>query len=88
MPSTLRSGAVPRPLALALSALNKIAEEAALSCHACKEMKAELASGRRPDPRIERDHRRLCPGVHAWPALAQIAWPIAWPPPDGTPAPE
>ena len=64
---------MPAPLGSALEALSQIAEDAALSCFACRDMRQESAGGRWPDFRVERTHRRHCPGEHAWNALHRIA---------------
>lgn len=72
MPSTLRTGAVPRSQAIALAALTKIAEDAAVICGACRELRAEVAARRPLDPSADREHMPFCAGATAWPALAEI----------------
>ena len=73
MTSTLRTGALPRHLAIALDALQGIAEQATIACRACREVKAELTSTARFDDRVEREHVPLCAGEIAWHAIVQIA---------------
>jgi hypothetical protein len=73
MASTLRTGAPPRWIVIALDALQGIAELATLACRACREIKAEVAgSGGRFDERRERDHCRNCAGQLAWPCISRI----------------
>jgi len=85
MASTLKTGALPRHLAIALDALQGIAELATHSCQACREIKAEVASGRF-DERVERDHVARCAGELAWSAIIKIAVKREHPPTTPPPA--